>query len=230
MNPSPALSLSPQPRIISLFDALGRHLRFTFRGLRRNPGFTATVVLSLALGIGANTAIFSGVDATLLRPLPIPHARELITVDVAASRLTQFGGSSYLDLPDFRSRTRPFENLAISQIFSAGMSTGQGDAQTIYGMLVSGTFLSTLQVRPVLGRDFRPEEDQVPGKYPVAIISHDLWSRTFANDMSIVGREIKLNRQTFTIIGVTPESFTGTSLFFRPAMYEIGRASCRERV
>ncbi|HVN20308.1 MAG TPA: ABC transporter permease [Dongiaceae bacterium] len=219
MNPSLALSLGTQPRIISVFDALGRDLRFTFRGLRRNPGFTVTVVLSLALGIGANTAIFSGVDATLLRPLPIPHARELITVDVAASRLTQFGGSSYLDLTDFRSRSRTFENLAISQIFSAGMSTGQGEPQTIYGMLVSGTFLSTLQVRPVLGRDFRPEEDQVPGKYPVAIISYDLWTRTFGNDMNVVGREIKLNRQNFTIIGVTPESFTGTSLFFRPAIY-----------
>jgi len=219
MNLSSAVSQTPQPRIISLLEALGRDLRFTIRGLCRNPGFTVTAVLSLALGIGANTAIFSGVDAILLRPLPIPNARELITVDVAASRLTQFGGSSYLDLADFRRRSRAFENLAISQVFSAGMSTGQGQPQIIYGMLISGSFLSTLQVQPTLGRDFRPEEDQAPGKYPVAIISNDLWTRTFASDVNIVGREIKLNGRAFTIVGVTPKSFTGTSLFFRPAIY-----------
>ncbi len=219
MNLSLAVSQTPQLRIVSFVEGLVRDLRFSFRGLRRNPGFTLTVVVSLALGIGANTAIFSGVDAVLLRPLPIPNARELVTVDVAASRLTQFGGSSYLDLADFRSRSRTFEKLAISQGMSAGMSTGPGEPQIVYGMLVSGNFLSALQVQPAVGRDFRPEEDEVPGKYPVAIISNDLWTRAFANDRNVVGREIKLNGRTFTIIGITPKSFTGTSLFFRPDIY-----------
>src|SRR4051794_27439348 len=185
MNLTSSVSQTSQPRIISLLDALARDLRFTFRALRRNPGFTVTVVLSLALGIGANTAIFSAVDATLLRPLPVPNPRELVTIDVVASHLTQFGNASYLDLTDFRSHSRAFENVAISQGMSAGMTGGEGEPQIVYGMLVSGSFLSTLHVQPVLGRDFRPEEDEVPGKYPVAIISSDLWARAFASDKDV---------------------------------------------
>jgi len=219
MTPATAVSQIPRPGILSRLEALERDLRFTFRGLRRNPGFTITIVVSLALGIGANTAIFSGVDAILLRPLPIPNPHELVTVDVAASRLTQYGGSSYLDLTDFRSRSRAFENLAISQNLSSGMSTGKGEPQIVYGLLVSGSFLSTLRVQPALGRDFRREEVEVPGNNPVVIISHALWARAFASDKNVIGRQIRLNGRPFTIIGVTPESFTGTSLFARPDIY-----------
>jgi predicted permease len=140
-------------------------------------------------------------------------------VDIAASRLTQFGTASYLDFTDFRTRSRAFAKLAISQGVSAAMSAGQIEAQVVYGELVSGSFLSTLGIQPALGRDFRPEEDEVPGKYPVVIISDSLWARAFSYDRNIVGRQIKLNGQTFTIIGVTPKSFTGNSLFFRPDMY-----------
>src|SRR5256885_2364613 len=219
MTLSLAVSQTSQSRIISLIEALGRDLRFTLRNLRHRPGFTVAVVISLALGIGANTAIFRGVDARLCRPLPVPHARELVTVDIAASHLTQFGSSSYLDFTDFRSRSRAFAKVAISQNASAGMSTGVGEPQIVYGLLVSGSFLSTLEVQPALGRDFRPEEDQAPGKYPVVIISHALWGRAFDNDKNVIGRQVKLNSQTFTIIGVTPPSFTGISLFFRPDIY-----------
>ncbi|HEX6823484.1 MAG TPA: ABC transporter permease [Candidatus Sulfotelmatobacter sp.] len=219
MTLSLAVSQAPQSQLTSLIEALGRDLRFTFRSLRHRPGFTLAVVISLALGIGANTAIFSGVDATLLRPLPVPHPRELVTVDIAASHLTQFGSSSYLDFTDFRSRSRAFARLAIFQNASAGMSTGVGEPQIVYGLLVSRSFLSTLQVEPSLGRDFRPEEDEAPGKFPVVIISYGLWGRAFAHDKNVIGRQVKLNSQTFTIIGVTPQSFTGISLFFRPDIY-----------
>jgi predicted permease len=208
-----------QSRIVSLFEAFRRDVRFTLRSLRQRPGFTAIVVLSLALGIGANTAIFSLVDATLLRPLTVPNPESLITIDVAASRLTQFGGASYLDYTDFRSRSKSLQNLAISQNISAGMNTGEGDPQVVFGLLVSGSFLSTLQVQPALGRDFRPEEDQAQGKYPVAIISHTLWDRTFARDPSVIGKVVKLNGKSFTIIGVTPKWFSGPDLFFRPDIY-----------
>jgi macrolide transport system ATP-binding/permease protein len=221
MGPSPATSDSAntQPRIIALIEAFWRDLRRTFRGLRRKPGFTIVVVLSLALGIGANTAIFSMVDAVLLRPLPVPHSDGLIAIDVAASRLSQFGGSSYLDLKDFQSRSRAFESLEISQGMSAGMTTGQGEPQIVWGLLVSGGFFSTMQIHPALGRDFRPDEDEVPGRYPVAIISDALWGRAFANDKNVIGKLIKLNNQSFTIIGVTPRSFTGANLFYRPDIY-----------
>jgi len=221
MGPSAVMTQSPtsQSRVVSLLESLVRDLKFTIRSLRRKPGFTLVVVLSLALGIGANTAIFSVVDAVLLRPLPIPNPHELVTVDVAASRDVPVGGSSYLDLQDFRHRSRAFESLAIDQFISAGMSSGQGEPQVIYGLLVSASFLHTMQIQPSLGRDFRADEDEVPGKYPVAIISDALWGRAFANDPNIVGRQVRLNGKSFTIIGVTPKAFTGPSLFFRPDFY-----------
>ncbi|HSS95503.1 MAG TPA: ABC transporter permease, partial [Terriglobales bacterium] len=214
MGPSAVMTQSPtsQSRLVSLIESFVRDLKFTVRSLRRKPGFTLVVVLSLALGIGANTAIFSVVDAVLLRPLPIPHAKELITVDVAASRDLPFGSSSYLDLQDFRQRSRAFESLAIDQNISAGLSTGQGEPQVIYGLMVSSSFLHVMQVQPSLGRDFRADEDEVPGKYPVAIISDALWGRAFANDPGIVGRQVKLNGKVFNIIGVTPKSFSGPNL------------------
>jgi len=146
-----------QPRIVSWIEAFWRDLRVTLRSFRQKPGFTLVVVLSLALGIGANTAIFSLVDAILLRPLPVPHPHDLVVVDIAASRLTQFGDASYLDYRDFRSRSQSFQSLAISKTLSAAMNTGQGDSQMVWGLLVSGSFFSTMQVPPVLGRDFRPE-------------------------------------------------------------------------
>src|SRR5215475_4539232 len=216
MGSSAMMTQSPtsQSRVVSLLESFARDLKFTIRSLRRKPGFTMVVVLSLALGIGANTAIFSVVDAVLLRPLPIPHAKELVTVDVAASRDLPFGSTSYLDLQDFRQRSRAFESLAIDQNISAGLSTGQGEPQVVYGLMVSSSFLHVMQVQPSLGRDFRADEDEVPGKYPVAIISDALWGRAFANDPNVIGRNVKLNGKVFSIIGVTPKSFSGPSLFF----------------
>ena len=219
MSSSQSISHESQSRIASLAEAFWRDVRHTFRSLRQRPGFTAIVVLSLALGIGANTAIFSLVDAVLLRPLTVPNADELITIDVAASRLTQFGGSSYLDSMDFRSRSKSLQSLAIAQNISAGMNTGEGDPQVVFGLLVSGSFFSTMQVQPALGRDFRPEEDEAQGKYPVAIISHTLWDRTFGKDPSVVGKQVRLNGKSFTIVGVTPKWFSGPDLFSRPDIY-----------
>jgi putative ABC transport system permease protein len=208
-----------QSRFVSLLEAFGRDVRRTLRSLRQRPGFTFVVVLSLALGIGANTAIFSLVDAILLRPLPIPHPEQLVAIDVAASKLTQFGAASYLDYTDFRSRSKSIQSLAVAQSISAGMSTGSGDPQVVFGLLVSGGFFPTLQVQPSVGRDFRREEDEVPGKYPVAIISHTLWDRTFGQDPAVIGRQVKLNGRSFTIVGVTPKWFSGPDLFFRPDIY-----------
>ncbi len=213
------VEMASQSRIVSLFESLRRDLRFAFRSLRRRPGFTLVVVMSLALGIGANTAIFSVIDATLLRPLPIPHLENFVVLDVAASRITQFGGSSYLDLQDFRSRSRALENLAITSNISAGMSTGPGESQAVYGSLVSGNFFSAAQIHPALGRDYRPDEDAAPGTSPVVIISNALWGRAFANDPNIIGRQIKLNNTSFTVIGVTPKAFTGENLYYRPDIY-----------
>ena len=206
-----------------LLENLGRDLRFTFRALRKKPGFTAVVTLSLALGVGANAAIFSLVDAIILRPLAVPHPGDVIVIDTAASRLTRFGGSSYQDYLDFCNRASSFRALLITQQVSAGMNPAgivpDSKPQAVYGSLVSANYFSALEVQPALGRGFLPEEGQVPDKYPVAVISYSLWSRAFAGDSGVVGKNIKFNGHSFTIIGVAPKSFTGTDLFFRPDFY-----------
>src|SRR5580704_19604327 len=178
-----------------------RDVRLAFRNIRRNPVFTLIVVLSLALGIGANAAIFSLADAIILRPMPVPNAAGVIVVDTAASKLSRYGGSSYLDYIDFRARAKSFQSLAISPPISAGMNSSAvapgSRPENVYGAMVSGNLLSTLQIRPIVGRDFLPEEDAVPDKFPVAIISYSLWNRVFAKEPAIAGKQIKLNGHSF---------------------------------
>src|SRR5215472_4456844 len=208
---------------IPVLDTLWRDLRFSFRTLSKRPAFTMVVVLSLALGIGANSAIFSLVDGILFRPLPVPNPGGLVTIDIAASRLTSFGGSSYLDWVDLTARSKSFQALSTRQEMSAGMNPAgairEGKPQVVWGQLVSGNFFSTLGVQPALGRTFRPEEDQTPGKYPVMVISYSLWKRTFAGDPEIIGKQVELSGHSFAIIGVTPKSFSGVDLWYRPDVY-----------
>jgi putative ABC transport system permease protein len=212
-----------EARLGHLLESFSRDLRITFRGLRKKPGFTIVVVLSLALGIGANAAIFSLVDAIVFRPIPVPHAGEVVAIDTAASKLTRFGSSSYLDYVDFCARAKSFESLAIAQQMSAGMNASTAapgsKPENVAGLLVSANFFSALEVQPLLGRGFLPEEGRVPEKYPVAVISYSLWNRVFAKDPDVAGKIIKLNGHSFTIVGVAPESFTGIDLFFRADIF-----------
>ena len=208
---------------IPLVDTLWRDIRFSLRTLSKRPGFTMVVVLSLALGIGANTAIFSLCDGMVFRPLPVPNPDGLVTIDIAASRLTSYGASSYLDWVDISSRSKSFQSLSTRQDITAAMNPAgairDGKPQVIWGQLVSGNFFSMLGVQPALGRTFLPEEDQTPGKYPVMLISYSLWLRMFAGDSGIVGTQVELSGHSFTIIGVTPKSFSGVDLWFRPDVY-----------
>src|SRR5215469_7507631 len=208
---------------ISFLDAVCRDLRLSLRSLRNRPGFTMVVVLSLTLGIGANTAIFSLVDAIVFRPLPVPNSGGLVTIDIAASRLTSFGASSYLDWVDLSAHSKSFQALSTRQDMSAGMNPAgvvrDGKPQVVWGQLVSGNFFSMLGVQPTLGRTFLPEENQTPGKYPVMVISYSLWKRTFAGDPGIIGKQVELSGHSFTIIGVTPKSFSGVDLWYRPDVY-----------
>jgi predicted permease len=208
---------------IPLLDTLWRDLRFSLRSLSKRPGFAMVVVLSLALGIGANTAIFSLCDGMVFRPLPVPNPGGLVTIDIAASRLTNFGASSYLDWVDLSTRSKSFQSLSTRQDMSAAMNpvgaVRDGKPQVVWGQLVSGNFFSMLGVQPALGRTFLPEEGQTRGKYPVMLISYSLWQRTFAGDPGIVGKQVELSGHSFTIIGVTPKSFSGVDLWFRPDVY-----------
>ncbi len=200
-----------------------RDLRVSVRSLIMKPGFTLLVVLSLGLGIGANTAIFSVIDGVLLRPVAIPHPDDLVTIDTAASRVTKFGDSSYLDYVDYSKQTKDLLGMLTYRRAVIGLDPDPGlassRAQVIWGLLVSGNYFSLLEVKPQIGRDFLPDEDQALGKAPVAIISYNLWKNTFNGDSNVLGKLVKLNGHVYNVIGVAPPSFIGLDLAYRPDIY-----------
>lgn len=202
-----------------------RDLRYAVRTLRQNPGFALVAILSLALGIGANSAIFSLADAILLRPIAAPHASEIIQVQSqlrgeSLGGLAQYAQLSYPDYRDLQAQSRSFSGLAATQYSSFGFATQKNALpQMKFGALVSGNFFDVFEVRPELGRGFRPDEDQVPGRDAVAVLSHDLWKTEFGGRPDIIGQNLFLNGIQFTVIGVAPEDFTGPYVLLRSALY-----------
>jgi putative ABC transport system permease protein len=196
-----------------------KEIRQAFRVLAKNPGFTAIAALSLALGIGANSAIFSLTDALLLRPLPVLDPGSLLTVSTNTPD-NPFGGTSFPDYRDLRDKSQSFDSMAAYQLYTFGLAPSPGvQPQMRLGMLVSDNFFHTLGVQPALGRAFLPEEGKVSGRDAIAVLSHDLWLNQFGADRSIIGRNIRLNGIDFAVIGVAPASFTGLDQFVRPALF-----------
>jgi len=183
-------------------------LRFGARMLLKQPGFTLILVLTLALGIGANGVIFSLVNALLLRPLPVEKPHELAAVFTSDFSSGEFGTSSYPDYAAFRDRNQSFSGLALYMPQPLSLNVDEAN-ERVFGEIVSGNYFAVLGLRPALGRGFLPEEDQKPGTSPVAIVSHKLWQARFGGDATIIGRNIKLNGQPFTIVGVAPEKYQG---------------------
>jgi putative ABC transport system permease protein len=178
-------------------------LKFAFRQLLRNPGFTIVAVLTLALGIGANTAIFSFVNAILLRPLPYPHADRLAMV--YTSYLANNSHKNWVAAPalgEWRKHSAVFEGLA-ARSFGSFVLTGRGQPENIAGSRLSANIFRLLGIQPVLGRGFLPEEETY-GKDHVVLLSHELWQRRFGGDRGIVGQNIPLNDESYTVIGVMP--------------------------
>src|SRR5271167_1204277 len=196
-----------------------KDLRFAIRMLRKNPLFAVIAVCSLAIGIGANSAIFSLADAILLRPLPVLHPSQVVQV-VMTSPSDPREGVSYRDYVDFRDKNRSFDSLVGHMNGSFGFSA-KPDAlpQVKFGLFVSGNFFQALGVQPDLGRGFRLDEDQAPGRDAVVVLSHDLWVKQFASSPGAIGQRIRLNGKEFTIVGVVPERFTGVDVYWRPAFY-----------
>lgn len=193
--------------------------RFALRSLRRNPSFAAVAALSIALGIGANTAMFSLADAILLRPVPVPHPSAVLNL---RSQVRGHGpdSMSYPDYAEFRARMRAFSGLTAYRLSTFGFAADREAVPEMKaGMLVSGNFFDVLEVAPRLGRAFRRDEDAVPGRDAVTVISHDLWTQDFGSMPNVVGKKIRVDGIEFAIIGVAPESFTGTDQYFRPALY-----------
>jgi putative ABC transport system permease protein len=180
-------------------------LRSALRHLLKQPGFTIVVVLTLALGVGANTAIFSIVNAVLLRPFPYQAPERLVIVQERTSGLGGFS-PSYPNFVDWRTGNTAFDSIAAVRGNESFNLTGAGEPERLPGRLVSAEFFSTLGIEPLFGRDFLPEEDR-PGAAPAVILSYGLWQRRFGGDPDILGKQITLNTQSFTVVGVTPANF-----------------------
>jgi putative ABC transport system permease protein len=202
-------------------ERLWQDIRYGCRMLAANPGFTLVAVSSLAMGIGANCAAFSWADALLLRPLTVARPNEVVTVGSAVS-VEGFSrvGASYREYIDIRDRSTSFDGLvAFTGVTSGLAATPETLPKLTLGLLVSGNFFTVMGVEPELGRTFRPEEDQVPGRDPVVIVSHGVWKQQFGSDPSILGRRIQLSGIEFTVVGVAPEGFTGMNQFVRSDFY-----------
>src|SRR5437773_2636617 len=180
-------------------------LKFAFRQLLKNPGFTAVAVLTLALGIGANTAVFSVINATLLRTYAYENPERLIIIQERNAD----GGlqdASYLNCADWRSQRTSFESMAAQREGESFNFSGSGEPERLQGQIVSSNFFQTLGIRPFRGRNFVAEDDR-PGAVPVTILSYGFWQRRFGAEESVLGKPITLNNQSFTVIGVTPADF-----------------------
>ncbi len=200
-------------------EHLWQDVRYAVRMLARAPGFTAVVVLSLAVGIGANCAIFSFADALLLRPLPVARPGEVLTV---GSRMTieALGArglnASYRDYVDIRDRSKSFAGLAAFTYVTAGFASRPGAVPSLkMGMIASGNMFRVMGVQPALGRAFLHEEDRVPDRDAVVVLGDALWRQQFAADPAAVGRRVDLNGRPFTVIGIAPASFTGLNQYVR---------------
>ena len=228
-----------QMQLREMIDGLQRDLRVAIRGLRRSPGLVITVVLSLALGIGANAAIFSLFQQLLLRPLPVPHPEQLVKVvakgprDGAKSCGEVGGCDETFSYPMFRDLERARTGLtgvAAHVPIDVAISFG-GQPSHERATLVSGEYFKVLGIRPALGRLLEPSDDRSLGGHPVAVLSHRFWQSRLGGDPTVLNRTVSVNGQPFTVVGVAARDFDGATVGVRPALFvplamtrEVGQA------
>jgi predicted permease len=197
---------------------LMQDLRFSLRRLLKSPGFTVVAVASLALGIGANTAIFSLVNTVLLRPLPVARPDRLVSVSVLGKD-DSMHAFSYPTYKDFRDRSGDvLSGLFAERLAPMSLSRG-GNNERVWGYLVSGNYFEVLGVAAARGRTFTPDEDRAALSSPVAVLSHACWQRRFGADPAVVGRDVLLNGHTFRVVGVMPEGFAGVEIVYTPEVW-----------
>ena len=220
----------------NMIGDLWQDIRFGLRMLRKSPGFTLVAVLSLTLGIGANTAIFSLVNTALLRPLPIAKPEQLVALNNASENRT-FPTFSYPNYKDFRDRSESFSGL-IGYRFTPCSLSHDGINERLWGYEVTGNYFDSLGVTAALGRLISPDDDRDPGASPVAVVSYKCWQQRFGSSPGIIGRDVIVNGRGYTIIGVAPQGFYGTEIISAPDMWfpvamqaqlEIGRSWLDER-
>ena len=191
-------------------ESLLQDFRYALRQLRKSPGFAAAAVLTLALGMGANTVMFSVLNTVLLRPLPYPEPNRLVQIWETESRLDMMRDNiSPYNFVDWRSQNKSFENMSTYN-FDSAVLTGQKTPVRLGVVLVTSAFFDVMKVAPFKGRTFLPHEDD-PGKPPVAVLSYRAWQSSFGGDPAVIGKSILLDDQAYTVVGVMPASFTFTT-------------------
>jgi predicted permease len=215
-------------RVTSFMENFARDLRYGMRMLRRTPLFTAVAIVTLALGIGANTTVFTFVENILMRSLPVRNPQQLISLNWG--RETNMSYPNYLD---FRDRNTVFSGLVACGFDVVSMSIQARENFRVYGYEATGNYFETLGIAPELGRFFTPAEDAKPGANPIVVISDRFWRSRFAADPQVIGRVVKINAYPFTVIGVAPPSFLGTELivaadFWVPMSMELQIAPGRD--
>ena len=185
-----------------------KDLRYAIRMLTKTPAVTCVAIVTLALGIGANTAIFSGVSAFILREIPVPEANRLVRPIEIGEDGTD-GEISYPDFVEYRNQSTSFTGLSGEDMLQVAIDT-QDQNDVIWGQAVSGNYFDIMQIQPLMGRAFLPEEDGAPGAHPVVVLGHSLWERRLGSDPNIVGKKLRLNNRPYDVIGVAPKSFKGS--------------------
>lgn len=190
-------------------------LRYALRQLRKSLGFTITAVLTLAMAIGANAAVFSVLNGLILRPLNVPEAQGLYGIQRADDKEL---GQSYPDFVDLRDRTHSFEAVTGYGIVQAALDTGSNPAM-VWGVEASGNYFDALHIQPYLGRFFHASDERGPNSAPFMVLSYAYWHSHFHDDRGVVGRVIQLNKFPYTVLGVAPPDFRGTLVFFSPQFF-----------
>jgi len=196
----------------NFIETIVHDVRFSLRALRNSPGFAIAAVLTLALAIGANAVVFAVLNALILRPLNVPRAESLYTVERGSDKDQS---TSYPDYLDLRERNRSFDALTAYILAPVGLDTGNNATQA-WGYEVTGNYFDALEIQPLLGRFFHAADEHGSNSAPYLVISYAYWHSHFQDDRGVVGRVVQVNKHPFTILGVAPPGFAGTLVFFSP--------------
>src|SRR6185312_15143384 len=209
--------------LTNFMEVLWRDLRYAVRTIRKAPLFVLFVVLTLGLGIGANSTVFTVINTLILNPLPVPDPSGLAGVGSMKAPSTSKSSAplplSYADLKDYQTRNRVFRSLAGYTSSRPVTWQAAGASEGMFSELVTGNYFSTLGLKPVTGRFFSPDEGTAPGAHPVAVMNYGTWQSRFGGAVDIVGKTLRLNHVDFTVIGVAPRHFIGVNGIFGPDLW-----------
>ena len=217
---SPTPESIPRPRRRARLDAFVQDVRYALRTLHKSPSFALAALITLGLGIGVNTAVFSVVNAIVLRPLPVRDGDRLVVIASHQTSSRTLRGVSFTDLQDYRAATIDvFEDIAGYSVGFLGLAPPEASPQRVLATWVTGNYFPLLDIRPALGRVIRADEG-TPGRVDaVVVLGYSTWQRRFAGDPSVIGGTVMVNGRPCTIVGVAPPDFSGTFAFSESELY-----------